>query len=322
MTPTTIAITVLAIAGFATVVLLIANASSKRRSSENIPPALRPAYSDEQLEGNVLERYMLWGLVLTLFFAAFLPIYGILEPGRIERKQQEDFIKSFARGEELFTENCARCHGADGTGGATASPYGGDPWPVPNLTNMAARYDDSAILSNTDMETFVRTTIRRGRPGTPMPSWGVDFQGPLSDVQIDALVNWVLANQVPETVEPQPVANLSGQDLFQQNCAKCHGENLQGIVGPSLVGLFERHDRSSVLGILQNGISVAQVVMPAWQNGYTYEDARFTDSALERIIDYLEAQQPAQLPGDADQYQTPGVGEPVGGEEQPAPVQA
>ncbi len=305
MTPTTIAIVILAFTAFATVVLLIANASSKRRTSENIPPALRPAYSDEQLEGNVLERYMLWGLVLTLFFAVFLPVYGVLEPGRIERKQQEDFIKSFARGEELFVENCARCHGTDGKGGSTASPYGGA-WPVPNLTNLAARYEDSEIVKNTDIETFVETTIRRGRPGTPMPSWAVDFQGPLSDVQIDSIVDWILANQVPETAELQLAANLTGQELFQQNCAKCHGENLQGIVGPSLIGLFQRHDRASVLGILRNGISLTHVIMPPWQNGYLYEDARYADPALNKIIDYLERQQPAQLPEDAGQYQTPG----------------
>ncbi|MGH8906766.1 MAG: c-type cytochrome [Egibacteraceae bacterium] len=309
MTPTTIAIVILAVAAFATVVLLIANASSRRRASEDIPPALRPAYSDEQLEGSVLERYMLWGLVLTLFFALFLPVYGVLEPGRIERKQQEDFIKSFARGEELFAENCARCHGTDGTGGSTASPYGGA-WPVPNLTNLAARYEGSEILRNSDVETLVRTTIRRGRPGTPMPSWGVDFQGPLSDVQIDALVDWVLAGQVPETVEPQLAANLTGQQLFEQNCAKCHGENLEGIVGPSLIGLFERHDRAGVLGILRNGISITQVIMPPWQNGYLYEDARYDDAALNRVIDYLQSQQPAQLPPGADQYQTPGRGQP------------
>jgi mono/diheme cytochrome c family protein len=311
VTPTTIALAILAVAAFATIVLLIANASSKRKASENIPPALRPAYSDQQLESTVLERYMLWGLILTLFFALFLPIYGVLEPGRIERKQQEDFIKDFTRGKDLFEANCARCHGTDGTGGSTASPYpGGGAWPVPNLTNLAVRYKDSAVLKNTSVETFVKTTIRRGRSGTPMPPWGVDFQGPLSDIQIDSLAAFILASQVPETAQPQQAANLTGEALFQQNCAKCHGQNLEGIVGPSLVGLFKRHDRATILGILRNGITITQVIMPPWQNGYTYEDARYDDAALNRIIDYLESRQPDQLPPGAEGYQTPGRSQP------------
>ena len=314
MTPTVIAIVILAVAATATIVPLVANATSRRRSSENIPPALRPAYSDEQLETTVLERYMLWGLVLTLLFAVFLPVYGVLEPGRIEAKQQENFVKAYTRGEELFQENCSRCHGTDGSGGSTASPYGGQ-WPVPNLTNIAARYEDSAILSNTDIETFVMTTIRRGRPGTPMPSWGADFQGPMTDTEIEAITNWILANQVPETAEPQQAANLSGEQLFQENCAKCHGENLEGLVGPTLVGLFERHDRETVLGILQNGINLTQVIMPPWQNGYVYENARYTDEALNKIVDYLQSRQPGQLPEDSRQYQTPGRQPPQEGQE-------
>jgi mono/diheme cytochrome c family protein len=263
---------------------------------------------------------MLWGLILTLFFAVFLPVYGVLEPGRIEAKQQEDFVKEYTRGEEMFVENCSRCHGTDGTGGSTASPYGGQ-WPVPNLTNIAARYEDSEILSNTDIETFVETTIRRGRPGTPMPSWGADYQGPMTDTEIEALTAWILANQVGETAEAQPAANLSGEQLFAENCAKCHGEDLEGQVGPSLIGVFERHDRQTVLGILQNGINITQVIMPPWQNGYLYENARFTDDALNRIVDYLQGRQPAQLPDDAGQYQTPGrlPAEPGQGD---APTQA
>lgn len=313
MTPTTTAIVILAVAAFATIVVLIANASSKRRHSENIPPALRPAYSDEQLEGPVLERYMLWGLVLTLFFAVFLSVYWLLEPRRIQAKQTQDFVMQVVRGEELFVENCARCHGTDGTGGAAASPYGGS-WPVPNLTTIASRYEGSTVLQNTDIETFLESTIRRGRPGTPMPSWGADFNGPLSDVEMDDITAWILSEQVPEETQPQAAANLSGAELFQQNCARCHGDNLEGRVGPSLVGLFERHDEQSVLGILQNGIALGNGnLMPPWQQGFMYPDTRYSDEALNRIVAYLREQQPAQLPADADQYQTPGRARDQGG---------
>ena len=105
---------------------------------------------------------------------------------------------------------------------------------------------------------------------------------------------------------------VSGEDLYQQNCARCHGTELQGIVGPSLIGVTERHSDETILGILQNGIKIQPGnIMPPWQEAYMYPDARFDDDALQRIVDYLNAAQPADIPEDAGQYQTPGVGEPV-----------
>lgn len=317
MTPTTIAIVILAVAALATVVLLIVNASSKRRPSENIPPGLRPAYSDEQLEGSILERYMLWGLILTLGFAVFLPVYWLLEPRRIQGRVEERFAAQYVRGEQLYEENCARCHGTDGSGGSASSPYGGQ-WPAPNLVNLAARYEGSKVV--TDVEEHVLNTIRRGRPGTPMPAWGADFAGPLTDTQIEDITDWILANQVSEVTEPQAAANLSGDQLYQENCVNCHGQDLQGQVGPSLIGVFERHDEQSILGILQNGIGYTSVIMPPWQNGYLYEGQRYTDEALTKIIEYLRSRQPAELPPGVDQYQTPGRAQPEG--EQPGTAPA
>ncbi len=308
MTPTTIAIAVLAVAAFGTIVLLLGNAASQRRMGEDIPPALRPGYSDDQLESNVLERYMSWGLVLTLFFAVFLPVYWLREPARINSKATEEFVQQVVRGGELFEANCAECHGIDGGGGAAASPYGGQ-WPAPNLTNIVKRYEDSRTI--TDVQNLIETTLHRGRPGTPMPAWGSDYGGPLTDLQINDITAWILAQQVDEVAEAQPAADLSGEQLYTQNCVRCHGAELQGVVGPSLVGVFERHDEESVLGILRNGINLGNgVIMPPWQNGYLYEDTRYTDEALGKIVDYLAEQQPAELPPGAEQYQSPGLGEP------------
>ena len=128
--------------------------------------------------------------------------------------------------------------------------------------------------------------------------------------------------QEGDATEASPAVNaetgeaVSGEDLYQQNCARCHGTELQGIVGPSLIGVTDRHSDETILGILQNGISIQPGnIMPPWQEAYMYPDSRFDDDALSRIIDYLHEAQPSTLPDDALQYQTPGVGEPV---EQPA----
>lgn len=303
-----VVLAILGVGAVAVLAYLLRQAAGRRRRLEDIPPAMRPAYSDDQLERSVLERYMAWGLALTLFFAIFLPVYWLREPARINSVQDTRFVRSYVAGEQLYADFCANCHGTNAAGGAAQSPY--DPediWPAPALNNVAARYADSSTVS--DIREFLVSTVRRGRPGTPMPTWGAGFGGPMTDKQIDDIVDWLLANQVAETTEATAAANLSGADLYAQSCARCHGEDINGVVGPSLVGLFERHDETTILGILRNGIRLGTgALMPPWQEAYMYEGERYTDPALEKIVDYLREQQPATLPPGAEGYQTPGLG--------------
>ena len=301
---TVVVIGLLALAATAVLVLLLLNASRGRRAAQDIPPALRPAYSDAELERKVLERYMAWGLAFTAFFAVMLPAIWLRESTRQTQKTQADFVATYERGEQLFVENCSRCHGQDAEGGGAPSTYDAeDSWPAPNLTTLVKRYEDAPIP---DIREYLVDTLHRGRPGTPMPAWGADYGGPLTDQQIEDIADWILANQKAEIPEPQEAADRSGRQLFQQNCARCHGEELEGFIGPTLVGVFERHNEKTILGILRNGIFLANgVSMPPWQNGYLYEDARYSDEALTKIVDYLREQQPADLGEEHRQYQTP-----------------
>jgi len=66
------------------------------------------------------------------------------------------------RGEVVYQENCASCHGVNGEG-----------------VNAPALGNQSALAHNTDE--FIRYAIRYGRNGTPMPAWGET----LSDADID-----------------------------------------------------------------------------------------------------------------------------------------
>ena len=315
-----VAVAILALAALIVPVLLFLRSARGRKPwIEDIPSAMRPGYSDEELEGKIRVRYLTWGVVLTIFFALFLPIYWISEQGRLQEEVEGFFAVSVERGETLFTENCARCHGAEGTGGGAASPYNPDEnWPAPNLTTIAARYENNPNI--TDIRQYLINTIEQGRPGTPMPTWGAAYGGPWTDQQIEEVADWILARQVDDNAEAQQAASLSGRELFEGNCARCHGEDGRsggGRPGPSLVGVFERHSEETVLGILQNGIYLGTgVTMPPWQNGYFYPTspddggpARYDDAALQKVINYLERLQPDELPEDAGQYNTPGVGE-------------
>ena len=302
---TIVIIGLLALAAALVLIVLLANSARGRRLHEDVPPGMRPGYSDEELERRVLERYMGWGIVLTAFFAIFLPVYWMREPARLTAASENAAVANFERGEELFQANCSLCHGQNAEGGGAASTYDpADSWPAPNLTTIEKRYEGTPPAQN--IRDYIVQTIRRGRPGTPMPAWGAAYGGPMTDQQIEEITDWILLQQKDTVEEADSAMNTTGEELFQSNCAKCHGEKLEGFVGPSLVGVFERHNRETVLGILQNGIYLANgVSMPPWQTGYMYPEARYTDAALNKIIDYLEQQQPAVIPEGSDQYRAP-----------------
>ncbi|MGA9289504.1 MAG: cytochrome c [Anaerobacillus sp.] len=43
--------------------------------------------------------------------------------------------------------------------------------------------------------------------------------------------------------------------IFAQNCASCHGDNLEGAVGPSLKAVGGKYSKDEILGIIKNGKS-------------------------------------------------------------------
>jgi mono/diheme cytochrome c family protein len=309
-----LALGILALAGVLVVALLIFLGNRRRSRLEDVPPAMRPAYSDEELERGHLENLMQWGLVLTAVLAIFLPVYWLNERPRLQEEREGFFTASVARGEALYQENCAVCHSPNLGGGAAQSPYDDTSWPAPALNNIATRYAESRNV--TDVRDFILVTVQRGRPGTPMATWGAAYGGPMTDQQVEDIANYILANQVAEVTQAEPVAaGVSGEQLYQENCAKCHGADLkagEGRPGPSLIGVTERHSEEDILGILNNGIARwGQAFMPAFgANAYQYEGARYDEAALRDIVDYLREQQPATLPEGAEQWQTPGLGSP------------
>lgn len=76
------------------------------------------------------------------------------------------------QGRELFASTCARCHGADGTGGLPTVAGG----PAPR--NF---HDHAFQLSHTDEQ--LKLTITNGK-GTAMPGFGKTFD----DAQLAALI--------------------------------------------------------------------------------------------------------------------------------------
>jgi cytochrome c551 len=53
-----------------------------------------------------------------------------------------------------------------------------------------------------------------------------------------------------EAASPQDVA---AEKIYRQSCASCHGQNLEGGIGPNLQQVGNKYSKDDILGIIQNG---------------------------------------------------------------------
>lgn len=83
-----------------------------------------------------------------------------------------------ADGQAVFANNCATCHGDDGSGGGPAA-VGLEP-PPPDLTDAEWARIEGTVDG-------IRGIVVNGSPGTAMIAW----QGTLTDAEIDAVSEYV-----------------------------------------------------------------------------------------------------------------------------------
>lgn len=231
--------------GIALIVFLVVAILGTRRRKPTPPPNLTPYYDDETMEGPKLERFLGAAVIFSAILAAALPAYWLLEPGR-QKKMDKDFLAdSVKRGmfrfakagtvppSEVLNLECARCHGAKAEGGAaTFLLQPSQPgelaktvsWTAPPLNDVLLRFGRDEVTQ----------IITYGRPGTPMPAWGLAGGGPLPDQPIEDLVNYLQSLQLtPEEAMKRNTAKADqilkdnpgiseGQALFMAACARCH----------------------------------------------------------------------------------------------------
>jgi mono/diheme cytochrome c family protein len=254
-TQRTIGLVIVALLAVGGVVLIWFNSRSARRelgAELELAPNRKPYYRDEELEGRVLDRVLLMALVLIAFIAVGLPLYALAEPGRQENAEIyfEGPEGVFAnRGAGLFAPSadgglgCADCHGAGGGGGSRSHillDSDGEfvaqvNWQAPALNAVTLRYSDDEI----------RDILNYGRPGTPMAAWGTPGGGPLTTQQVDNLIAYLHAIEIPsEELQAQTTEEIdrsleagefdslgeavfnygqfSGADSGTYSCARCH----------------------------------------------------------------------------------------------------
>jgi mono/diheme cytochrome c family protein len=216
-----------------------------RRRNPALPPNLAPYYDDETMEGPKLERYLGTAVIFSAVLAASLPAYWLLEPTR-QTKMTDDFLAdSVQRGKEHFAVagtlphseilplECARCHGAKAEGGAATYLLQPDePGELPRTVSWTAPSLDDVLLRFSREE--VTQIITYGRPGTPMPSWGLAGGGPLPEQPVQDLVNYfqsiTLTPKEAKKRSDERMAQImkdnpgisEGEALFRANCARCH----------------------------------------------------------------------------------------------------
>jgi cytochrome c553 len=181
---------------FALIIVVSSARERARQAGTSVPPSRRPGPTDEALEGRLLENYQIAGVALTVFLAVLLPFLYLREPVRQKAAAGKELTESVRLGRATFEEFCARCHGPEAEGGTvkryvTPGVKNAKPTdvPAPNLREIYSRHPDE------DVGTVAWTAIQKGRPPTPMPTWGVRYGGPMNDQQITDLVNYLLSIQ-------------------------------------------------------------------------------------------------------------------------------
>jgi mono/diheme cytochrome c family protein len=189
---------------FAALIIVISSARERaRQAGPSAPPSRRPGPTDEALEGPLLEKYQVAGVALTVFLAVLLPFLYLREPVRQKAAAEKELAESVRLGEATYEEFCQRCHGPGAEGGVvkryvTPGVENAKPTDVqaPDLREIHSRWPDD------DTASVAWEAIQKGRPPSPMPTWGVRYGGPMNDQQITDLVNYLLSIQSDDEERP------------------------------------------------------------------------------------------------------------------------
>lgn len=133
------------------------------------------------------------------------------------------FVDDSGVGEEIWTSQCAPCHGPSGEGGVAAS-----------IQETTSSFDDIVLVTTNGMA---------GMPG---------FGPTLSEAEIEAVSRHVESLRTsPPDPGGTPPANEAGAAGYAANCAACHGADGTGASAPAVSGTTLTNDE--LVSIIANG---------------------------------------------------------------------
>jgi mono/diheme cytochrome c family protein len=280
-------VVVLALGGF-----IVWRVVSLRRNPEPRPPLnLAPGLPDEDLEGRKLERVLGWALLFTVVLAVALPVYFLVEPNREATATNEFLRESVHRGATLFANQqsqfydpttsllCANCHGVHGEGGQAPFtlqpeadlcqlPQNQSNASVPQCLSQQVSWQAPAL--NTELFRFTRDQVTQiityGRPGTPMPAWGVaSGKGVLGDQGIEDLVNFINSIQISQ--KQAQTESAAAVATYKQQTADLVTTTSQSLTAAQaqLAQAQAKGEPASVLSSFQAQVSQLQAQLAAAQ---------------------------------------------------------
>jgi len=219
-----------------------------------------------------------WGFVL---LASCDTMPG--RPTEADRPLRPAQVVSFA---QLYGENCAGCHGADGTRGAAR--------PLNDPVYLA--------LAGVDRLQWVTTY---GVPDSLMPGFGPPAGGTLTKEQIDIIVREMQARwggnppldaaNLPPYAAGAPGDAARGKAAYAAFCAGCHGADGGG--GPKGGSIVD----GSYLGLVSDQALRTAVIcgrpdlgMPDWRGGAGR--GAMSEQDIADVVAWMIAQRP-QFPG-------------------------
>jgi cbb3-type cytochrome c oxidase subunit III len=237
--------------------------------------------------------------------------------GQLTDPQFQQLIQS-VEGPDLFRAYCASCHGQDAKGNGPAAPM--LKATVPDLTLIAANNSGSFSAMRIRRIIMGEGTIA-SHGSREMPVWGPVFHQVEQDVdrgnvRVENLVKYLESIQVLKPSQEKPADKLtaenvpSGKQLFKQNCAVCHGNDLKGNgpapppfkdVPPDLTMLARTHGgkfpEKYVEDVLRNGVVLpahGPAEMPTWGSDFRARDQMNSAQVNQRItnlINYIKSLQ-------------------------------
>jgi cbb3-type cytochrome c oxidase subunit III len=238
-------------------------------------------------EGGILSTNQIAELVTLIQYANWEYVeqrvaeLGLTPPELIEMEVSDEMLSAVAlleggealgEGLIIYAENCAACHGANGSGTVIA--------PALDSADLRAQPTDELVA-----------LVNNGVPGTLMAGWSSLLTAEDISRVVGLIYRWpeMLAAGVefPEvalaSIPSTPEMIAEGEALFHIACKSCHGTNAFGTaMAPALnnqIFLSETPD-AAIYQIIAGGVS--QTLMPAWGN-------RLSDYDIQTLVAYLRS---------------------------------
>jgi mono/diheme cytochrome c family protein len=187
--------------------------------------------------------------LITLITGLRTPVFSITYYD-LETLKEFKSKRNNLTGQEIFGLFCSACHGDQ------------------RKNKSYPRLQTTEFLSIASDE-YLQFILQEGRSNRPMASWAARFSG-LYPQELTRIRDYI-AHVLPRVPGDLTTANLradpdAGSLLYNDNCAFCHGKDLQGVIGPGILNpdFLAIAPDSFVIKSIRDGRG--NTAMPSWRH--------------------------------------------------------